>query len=210
MDCAELLGRVIANDEELDEEIRVDLINEINHRFMEAALGYEFVDFEIIRVDSRKLHAELLKPTLSILSSKVEFEGANQEIRHAFEKFRNHDNKGAIVEALKAFESTMKAILDKRSWSYKSGDSASKLISACFENGLLPSYMQNHFSALRSMLETGVPVVRNKTSGHGQGSEVRAVDDHLTSYVLYTALANMKLLIDCDMALSTRGPGSME
>lgn len=207
LDCAELLGRAVMSDEDLEDEYKLEIIQEINHRFMEAALGYEFVDFEIIRIDSGILHSEVLKPTLLALSSNVLYEGANEEIRQAFEKYRSHDNKGAIVEALKAFESTMKAILEKNEWPHSPGDPASKLIAACFENGLLPPHMRNHVNALKNTLETGVPVVRNKTAGHGQGAVVKSVEGHMTSYVLYTALANMKLFIDCDMARDSQEVG---
>lgn len=41
------------------------------------------------------------------------FEGAEDEIRKAYEKKRKGDNKNAILEAGKAFESTMKIICDK-------------------------------------------------------------------------------------------------
>lgn len=41
------------------------------------------------------------------------FEGAEDEIRKAYEKKRKGDNKNAILEAGKAFESTMKIICNK-------------------------------------------------------------------------------------------------
>ncbi|MEA5159951.1 hypothetical protein U5903_04105 [Cereibacter johrii] len=196
LDCAELFG-VLAEGAPNGAEH----IHELNHRLREAGLGYEFVGDQIIRVDSKILHAEVLKPTLLLLSSKKAYEGAEQEILHAFEKFRHHDNKGAVTEALKAFESTMKAILEMREWQYAPNDPAARLIAACFSNGLIPAYLQTHFGALKTMLESGVPTVRNKTSGHGQGTAVSPLPDHYASYVLYTALANMKLMIECEEAL---------
>ncbi len=201
LDCAEVFGKLVATNRQLSQSVKKDLLEELNHRFREAGLGYEFVENTIIRVDSRALHAEILKPTLALLSKRKIYHGAEQEALEAFAKFRSGDNKGAVVEALKAFESTMKAILAKRGWSYQPNDTAAKLISACLSNGLMPNFMQTHFGALRTMLESGVPTVRNKTSGHGQGSQVIPLDDHYVSYVLYTALANMKLLIDCDDAI---------
>lgn len=155
----------------------------------------------MVRIDSNLLHAGVLKPTIVILSSDKTLAGAEQEILEAFKKFRTGDNKGAVADALKAFESTMKAILTKRKWMFSPNDTASKLISACFDNGLLPAYLNNHFAGLKVMLESGVPTVRNKTSGHGQGTVVLPLGDHFASYVLYTALANMKLMIDCEKAL---------
>lgn len=201
LDCAEMYGKIVNGTDTLGDEAKKDATFELNHRFREAGLGYEFVEGHIVRIDSTTLHAEVLKPTIAMLTSSKSFKGAEQEIHHAFSKYRSHDNKGAVADALKALESTMKAILDRRGWAYGANDPASKLIAACFDNGLIPSYMQTHFGALRTMLESGVPTVRNKTSGHGQGSVVKPLEDHYASYVLYTALANMKLLIDCDKAL---------
>jgi hypothetical protein len=42
-------------------------IDELNKRFREHGLGYEFVDGQIVRVDSSFLHAESVKPALSLL-----------------------------------------------------------------------------------------------------------------------------------------------
>lgn len=198
LDCAEFYGRLIFMDDVLNDDTKKKALFELNHRFREAALGYEFLDGKIVRIDSQLLHAEVLKPTIFALSSNPIYQGAEQEILQAFEKYRAHDNKGAVADALKAFESTLKAVLDKRGWAYNAHDTAAKLIAACFTNGLIPPYMQTHFGGLRTMLESGVPTVRNKTSGHGQGATVKPLADHFASYVLYTALANMKLVIDCE------------
>ena len=54
---------------------------------------------------------------------------AEEEIRHAFEYRRKSDNKNAILEAGKAFESTLKTICDKKGYAYnKDKDTAKKLI----------------------------------------------------------------------------------
>ncbi len=47
---------------------------------------------------------------------------------------------------------------------------AKDLIQIVFDNGLIPSFMQSHFSGLKTTLESGLPTVRNRQSGHGQGS----------------------------------------
>lgn len=198
LDCAEIYGLLIIRDIHISKEVKKYLLEELNHRFKQAGVGYEFILKSIIRIDNRTLHSEVLKPTLAMLSSSAHYKGAEQEIRSAFDKFKSQDNKSAVSDALKAFESTMKSILQKRKWSYNTTDTASKLISACLANELIPKYMQTHFTGLKMMLESGVPTVRNKTASHGQGSTIVPLDDHYASYVLYTALANMKLLIECE------------
>ena len=73
-------------------------------------------------------------------------------------------------ECLKAFESCIKSICKKRQWSYNEKDTIKRLIEIVFNEELIPTFMQSHFSGLRSALEAGVPTARNRQSGHGQGT----------------------------------------
>jgi hypothetical protein len=142
-------------------ELADDAINELNARFMEHGLGFQFVDGEIIRVDSELLHTELVKPALALLRG-AEYVGAQAEFFKAHEHYRHGNTKEALSECLKAFESTMKAICDKRGWKYDAKSTSKGLIQSCFDNGLAPVFWTQHFSSLRAMLESGVPTVRNR------------------------------------------------
>ena len=95
----------------------------------------------------------------------------------------------------------MKTICDKRSWSYQKTDTAKRLISVCLNNGLVPPFWENHFSGLRSTLESGVPTVRNKLSGHGQGDVPTDVPDHIVSYALHMTAATIVFLVTADKHL---------
>ena len=170
-------------------------IVELNYRFKQHNLGYEFINSQIITVDSTLLHETVVKPALKLLYEEG-FEGAEDEIRKAYEKRRNGDNKNAILEAGKAFESTMKIICDKQGYTYdKAKDTAQKLISILEKNGFYPSYMNSHLVNLRTTLETGLPVVRNKVSGHGQGNQVVTISDEFTDYALHLAATNILFLM---------------
>ncbi|NJL59598.1 MAG: hypothetical protein HC887_08105 [Desulfobacteraceae bacterium] len=46
-----------------------DAIDELNSRFKEHGVGYQYESGELIRVDSQFLHAEAVKPTLNLLGS---------------------------------------------------------------------------------------------------------------------------------------------
>jgi hypothetical protein len=177
-------------------------IDELNGRFREHGIGYEFEGGKIIRVDSKYLHAETVKPALQLLQGAGHgFSGPLEEFLKAHEHYRKDNPKEAILSAGKAFESTLKAICTARRWPFDpSKDTASKLLETVFSNGLIPSYLQSHFSALRSVLETGVPTVRNKTSGHGQGATPTTVPNHLVAYVLHTTAANIVLLMEAHQA----------
>ena len=183
-------------DSELDVEEIVDkAIEKLNYRFRQHNLGYEFVNGEIIRIDNKVIHQEIVKPALRLLYEEG-FDGAEEEYRKAFEYRRKGDNKNAILEAGKAFESTMKTICDKKGYTYdKAKDTAAKLINILESNNFYPSYMSSHLSNLRTTLETGLPVVRNKNAGHGQGSTVTPISDEFAEYALNLAATNIVLLV---------------
>ena len=171
-----------------------EAISELNRRFREHEIGYQYNNGQLVRVDSSFIHAEVVVPALSLLSSQ-QFKGAEQEFRSAHEHYRKMKYKEAIVDALKAFESVMKTICDKCKWSYSKG-TASELIKVVFENELVPQYLQSHLSSLRSVLEAGVPTVRNKTSGHGQGTQPTDVPEYLAAYVLHLTASNIVFLVE--------------
>ncbi len=178
------------------QDITKDAILEINFRFKEHGIGYEY-DGEIIRIDSELVHAEVIKPALSLLRD-ANYKGAEEEFLKGFEYYRKGNNKDALVYALKALESTMKSIFDKRGWSYVKTDPASKLIKVCFDNHLIPQFWESHFSALRSTLEAGVPTVRNKLGGHGQGTSPVKVPNHISAYSLHMAASAIVFLVQSE------------
>lgn len=123
------------------------------------------------------------------------------EFMNAHEHLRNGRNKEAMNEALKAFESTMKAICTKREWQFDANKAtAAPLINLCFEKGLIPDYMQSKFAGLRSLLVDGTPTVRNRNSGHGQGLEVKEVPSHIAAYCLHMTAAAIVFLCESDAA----------
>jgi hypothetical protein len=178
-----------------------DAINELNERFKEWGIGYEFQNGELIRIDSQFIHSEAVKPVLVLLANEKYYEGVNQEFLKAHEHYRHKRYKECLVECCKAFESLMKAICEKRKWDYKPTDTASKLIKACFDNKLIPSYMDNQIASLKQILESGVPTIRNKQGGHGQGTEILEVPEHLASYCLHLTASNLLFLANCEKQL---------
>lgn len=171
-------------------------LSELNYRLKQNNLGYEYINGELIRIDNKLLHGIVVKPALYLLNSE-DFDGAEEEFRKAFEFRRKGDNKNSILEALKAFESTMKTICDKKGYAYDSNkDTAQKLISTLEKNNFYPSYMNNHLTSLRTTLESGLPVLRNKNAGHGQGATVVNISDEFTEYALHLAATNMVLLVN--------------
>jgi len=176
-----------------------EVITEMNARFKQHAVGYQYESGEIIRVDTTYTHDEMVKPTLFLLSH-TGFEGANAEFLKAHEHYRHGRYKEAVNEALKAFESTMKCICDQRKIEYGKTDTAKALIKLMFDNGVLPSSLESHMNGCRTALEGGLPTVRNKGAGHGQGAEVVEMPEHWARHALHLAAANIVLLVDSHLA----------
>ncbi len=177
-----------------------EAIEELNARFQEHTIGFQFTDGEIIRIDSKLIHSEIVKPALALLHDK-EYTGAQAEFLKAHEHYRHGNAKETLTECLKALESIMKAICDKRKWQYPSNATCSTLIQCCFDNGLIPVFWTQQFSSLRSTLESGVPPARNKLGGHGQGSSIVSVPQHLVAYVLHMTASAIVFLTESERSL---------
>lgn len=171
-------------------------ISDLNERFLEHAVGYQYSNGQIVRIDSQYLHSETVKPALNLLSMRG-FEGAQDEFLRAHSHYREKRYKESINEGLKAFESTLKSVCDQRGWLYdKDKDTAIKLLALVMDKELVPSFLQNSFGGLRSILENAVPTTRNRTSGHGQGAAPLAVPDYFAAYVLHITASNIVFLIE--------------
>lgn len=184
--CNEILGS------KLDEGIA-----EINERFREHSIGFQYSDGQIIRINSEWAYQNVTAPALKVLRQNY-LKGAQDEFFSAQEHYRHGRYKECLNDCLKAFESTMKAICDKRGWQYDQNDTAKPLISICEKSKLFPVFMENHLSGLRMSLESGVPTARNKTSGHGQGVKKIVVSQEFAAYALNLTGTNILFLSDCE------------
>ncbi|MEQ8767532.1 MAG: hypothetical protein RL885_26730 [Planctomycetota bacterium] len=172
-----------------------DAISELNGRFQEAAIGYQYDSGEIVRVDSQFVHSQAVKPALTVLADPA-YEGANEEFRKAHEHYRSGRPKEAINECLKSLESVLKSICISKNWTFRETDTARVLIGIVLDNGILPKFMESQLGTFRSLLESGIPAVRNKTAGHGQGEESVHVPNYLASYALHLTATTILLLAD--------------
>src|SRR5262245_14292220 len=179
-------------------------VAELNARFQQHGVGYRFEANEIIRIDSELLHSEVVKPALSFLHAPP-FKAAQDEFLLAYEHYRHGRSKEALAECLKSLESTMKVIAAKRDWQHDANATAKRLLDLMIEKELVPQFWAQHFSGLRAMLESGVPTVRNRLGGHGQGTEIVVVPNHLVAFALHQTAAAIVFLVSAegDIAMAT-------
>jgi hypothetical protein len=65
-----------------------------------------------VRADSKYVHTELVKPAISLINT-AKLERASEAFLDAHEHYRKGKYADAMSDALRAFESTMKAICDE-------------------------------------------------------------------------------------------------
>jgi len=210
LDVIELVFRLIENTPKFHESNGLNFdsnyqpdqaIKDLNARFLENGIGFEYQAGKIIRVDNKLLHKEVIIETLQFLTSEI-FKNANEEFLCAHEHFRHNRNKECLNDCLKAYETTMKIICDVHHWEYKKTDTAKKLLDTCIKNELIPAFLMCQFTALRTSLESGVPTVRNKLGGHGQGSDKITVPAHYASYMLYLTGTAINFLVSCHQEIN--------
>ena len=174
-----------------------EAIDELNARFREHGFGFEYQSGKLIRIDSKLIHQNAVRPALRLLADK-RFRGANEEFLKAFEHYRHGRYKEALNDCLKAFESTLKTIFKKRKWDFDDNATAKVLIDTCLTQNLLPQFLQTQFSALRALLESGIPTGRNRLSGHGQGAEAVSIPRYFASYILHLTATTILLFVEAD------------
>lgn len=166
---------------------------EINEIFRINNMGYEFIDKEIIRKDNEIIHATYNKPAIHIIHNQ-EFEGANSELMDAYKSYREKRIEDAITNAGKSFESVMKVICVGMEYSVKN-KTASGLLNSLKNNNFYPEYLECHLSNIVSLLESGLPAVRNALGPHGQGNSKRNTPPIFGEYALGLVSVNILLLV---------------
>lgn len=172
-----------------------DAIAELNARLLESGYGYQYASGQVVRVDSQFVHAEIVVPALAILADQ-RFRSAEKEFLAAHAAYRNQDYETCLLECGKAFESVLKVIASERGWPVQPSDPAKKLLDAAYLSGFIDPVLQAEFTALRSLLESSVPAMRNKMAGHGAGQVVRNVPRHFASLQLHQTAAMILFLAD--------------
>jgi hypothetical protein len=185
------------------EQAGIGAVEEINGRFEQHAVGYQFENGHIIRVDSKLAHAEIIKPALSLLTARI-FHKANADFMTAHRHYRVGEFKDCVTSAHRAFESMLKAICDTEGWKYGKGDGASELITRVSSAGLFTHDFDKSFTAYIAMLKTGLPSVRNDAGGHGEGLATGAVTAQIARFALNLTASNILFLGESYDAISKR------
>lgn len=186
-----------------------DAIKELNARFVESGVGYQFSpeQNQVVRVDSEFLHVEVTQPAMALLMEQG-FDGAAQEFHQAHQAYREsaadpERGKEAVRLAVNAVESTAKAIMDQRHWSYGNKDTIVPLLDKLFTKGLVPEDFQSYFAGLRTALCSGLPNIGNSRARHGQGAKPKAIEQHIVTLAMHLTAATIRFLVEAHRAMGT-------
>jgi AbiJ N-terminal domain 4 len=178
----------------------VDAIEEINGRFEQHSVGYQFENGQIIRVDSKLTHAEIIKPALVLLTAPL-FGKANEDFMTAHRHYRAKEFKDCVTAANRAFESMLKAICDTEKWEYGKGDRAAELVTKVSSKGLFTHDFDRSFTAYVAMLKAGLRAVRNDAGGHGEGLAAASVTAEIARFAINLTATNLLFLGDSYSAM---------
>ena len=169
-------------------------ISELNQRFRQHGIGYQYSSGRILKVNSQYLHSETIKPALELLA-EMGFSGVEDEFIKAHAHYKIGNYKESMNESLKALESTIKTICKKKGWAHKEGDTIKPLVDLITKKQLIPEYLQKGLEAINDVLLGLVPKLRNRTSGHGQGAEPLDVPEYFASYGLHITASSIVFLV---------------
>lgn len=178
-----------------------DNLRHINEIFREYSVGYEFskgVGNKVLgaKIDSKYLHKTATKKSMKLLYD-LNFEGPLEEFDDAIEALDNKDTDKAITEALKAFESTMKAILQKLGYQYDQKWAAKDLIKACVDADVIPKNLDSFSSGIRTILESGLPTIRNMPGPtHGTGLDPKDIERSYAQFAVNLCGSYLVFLIE--------------
>ena len=191
--------KVSAEREESDAVFCVNnfLVPNLNTRFNEDAFGYQIECGQVVRIDSKFMHAKVVKPAITLLSQRDdEYKGAIDEFLKAHNHYRKGRNEAAAIECSKAFESVMRSICDLRGWEYnRDNATAGRLIDVCLRHELVPNELQSELTGLPAVLK-GVATIRNKKAAHGKGKDTEPLLRHLVAYALHMTAATIVFLAE--------------
>jgi hypothetical protein len=192
IDIVELSARIMLQNSDQES------VEEINYRFRQNGIGFQFEGGQFIKIDDQFVHAEVVRPAIGLLTSDSTYAAAASEFMTAHQHYREGSNQDAVVAANRAFESTLKAICTKRGWPFDKGARASDLVKTVRQHELFPAHLDSVFDTYIAMMKSGLPEVRNNAGGHGPAPGDAKVPDYIAAYAIHLSAANIVAAIEAE------------
>ncbi|MFT4037802.1 MAG: hypothetical protein QM692_06450 [Thermomicrobiales bacterium] len=171
-----------------------DAVHTLNLRLGESRMGYRYENGRLFRIDSQHLHETITAPAIRLLQREG-YDRALAEYISAYDHFGKSEFDDAIIDAQKAFESTMKIALERSGVAVADGEMAAQLIPKITAQ-IVPPYLRSHFESLRALM-LAVPAVRNRPNvAHGGGSSEPETLNALASFALDVTGSAIKFIVE--------------
>jgi hypothetical protein len=144
---------------------------DVNRVLGEEDMSWRLLGGQFVLLDSVFVHEQIVAASHEALGS-VGFEGAAHELLDAQHDLADGDVRGAIHNAGSSFESAMKAALDQDDYL-----TAKKLIDALRAGGYFEGIPEKLRGQFVEEVLTGLPWMRNKLGGHGQGKDKQTISE---------------------------------
>lgn len=152
--------------------------------------------FQAISIDSEYLHEEAISKPMKLLHD-LDFRGPLEEFDDAIQALEKQEYDNAINEAQKAFESTMKAILQELGISFNPSWQAGKLIDASIKADVIPKSLGSLSGGIRTVLESGLPSIRNAPgAAHGAGRDPKLIEQSYARFAVNLCGSYIRFLIE--------------
>lgn len=175
----------------------------VNQVMLEERSCWLLCDGYFFQIDSSFLENHVLAKTHELLK-QTGFEGALDEFLAARNDLVSKDCKGAIQNACKAFESTLKAIEERTDGN--SNNLINELIGTDFYRGL----PEDFGPAFGSAVLMSLPFLRNKLGGHGQGATVIEVPETVAELAVNLSASLINFLVTRHLELKPPKPDPPE
>jgi hypothetical protein len=142
----------------------------LNGILSEEESNWRLLDSEFVLLDSVFVHENIVARSQSLLHS-VGFSGAAQEMLNAQNALVDRDGRAVVHNAGKAFESVMKAVLDKDHLT------AQQLIDALMDEEFFDDLPKEQRGGFARQVVVALPWMRNRLGGHGQGRDAQPVSE---------------------------------
>ena len=173
----------------LDPDYQGQLQNGINSILRNENVQWLLCEGYFFQIDSHFLEEYVLCHTSDLLKTH-DFQGAFDEFREARNDLESGDQKSAILNACKAFESTLKIITGKKRLQCK--DLINELMPSGFYREMPPEI---HTDVWKKIL-LPICLIRDQVSAHGQGKEIMNVPDTLARFALHLTGSAIVFLVE--------------
>ncbi len=182
----QIFNEIYMSDKDLDYE---EFTKDVNCIMKQNGLGYKCLEGTLTKIFDEVEYQEITVPCFETLD-RCGLKTPEKYLKNAFECFKKGNNSGALVDSVKALESTVDTIADKLAISIDKNDKLNNKIKKLEINKIYPTYEESFLNALVKLLSEAS--ARNNLGAHAKNDD--DVDDHLVQYALNQTMSSILFL----------------